>query len=174
MSGRWGSGKTSVMKHLLASLGGKPTQHILNFDTVTLEKEDEYKKIADVHNVKTKEFKHIHTIWFNPWEHEYHDEPMIGLLQEIHNHFTTYIKSKKQIGKMASITIQSGLDMLGSYLKVGRNAGTNVKNIGEEYEKDNFLTIDRNLKFKIAFQEAIKLLLLGATCRFPKTTHNLS
>ena len=162
VSGRWGSGKTSVMKHLLASLGGKPTQHILNFETVALEEEKLYEEIAKSkpYSINDKDFKHIHTIWFNPWEHEHHDEPMVGLLQEIHNHFTTYIKTKKQIGKIASITIQSGLDMLGSYLKAGKNAGTNVKNIGEGYEKENFLSVDRNLKFKVAFQEAIKLLLL--------------
>ena len=160
VSGRWGSGKTSVMRYLLASLGGKPTQHILNFNTVALEKEDVYTKIAKKYRIAPTKFKHIHTIWFNPWEHEQHEEPMVGLLQEIHNHFNTYLKVKGQGQKILSVTMQAGLDMLGSYLKVGRNAGTNVKNIGEAYEKDNFQSINRNLKFKIAFQEAIKLLLL--------------
>lgn len=160
VSGRWGSGKTSVMKYLLASLGGKPTEHILNFKTVALEEKTQYDEIATAHDVKPTDFKHIHTIWFNPWEHEHHEEPMIGLLQEIHNHFSTYLQAQNKIEEIASITIQSGLDMLGSYLKVGRNVGTNVKNIGEGYEKENFLSVERNQKFKIAFQEAIKLLLL--------------
>ncbi|MEA1891333.1 MAG: P-loop NTPase fold protein [Campylobacterota bacterium] len=160
LSGRWGSGKTSVMKHLLASLNGKPTQHILNFDTVASEEKEKFDEVAKSYPVDAQKFKHIHTIWFNPWEHENHEEPMVGLLQEIHNHFTTYAKSKNEIRKIASITIQSGLDMLGAYLKVGKNQGTNIVNIGEKYEKDNFQSIERNQKFKMAFQEAIKLLLL--------------
>ncbi|MDQ7083418.1 MAG: hypothetical protein Q9M36_00090 [Sulfurovum sp.] len=91
-----------VMKHLCASLGGKPTQHILNFETLALEEKTQYDAIATEYKVEAKDFKHIHTIWFNPWEHEHHAEPMIGVTQEIHNHFTSYIQTKKNIGKIAS------------------------------------------------------------------------
>ena len=161
ISGRWGSGKTSVMKHLMASVGGKPTEHVINFSSVALEKIDDYTTIAKKYAWDEQKYPYVHTIWFNPWEYEHHAEPMVGLLQEIHTHFSTYIKSKNKITKLATITIQSGLDMLGSYLKIGKNVATNIKTIGENYEKENFLSIDRNLKFKMAFYEAIKLLLLN-------------
>ena len=39
ISGRWGSGKTSAMKHLYASLGGKPSKHNLSFGSVEIENE---------------------------------------------------------------------------------------------------------------------------------------
>lgn len=164
ISGRWGSGKTSVMKYLMASLGGQPIKHRLNFKEKTMEEEGKFQDILTKHLTterERKEFteKNIHTIWFNPWENESHQEPMVGLLQAIHHHFSVYASSSKEIKKIASVTIQAGLDMLGSLKKLGRNAGTNIKNIGEQYEHDNFQYIDRNQKFKFIFEEAIEILL---------------
>ena len=42
---------------------------------------------------------------------------------------------------------------------MGKNQGTNIVNIGNKYEYDNFTYASREQKFKFAFQEAIKLLL---------------
>jgi len=164
VSGRWGSGKTSVMKYLMASLDGKPITHRLNFKEKTMEEEEKFQEILAKYltsQPKKKKFakRNIHTIWFNPWENESHQEPMVGLLQAIHHHFSFYASSSQEIKKIASVTIQAGLDMLGSLKKLGRNAGTNVKNIGEKYEHDNFQYIDRNQKFKFIFEEAIEILL---------------
>ena len=89
ISGRWGSGKTSAMKHLYASLGGKPSKHNLSFGSVEIENEKKFNEIYEEYD----NVKNIHTIWFNPWENENHQEPMVGLLQEIHNHFSFIQKS---------------------------------------------------------------------------------
>lgn len=166
LSGRWGSGKTSVMKYLMASLGGKPIKHRLNFQTKAMEEEGKYQEIFLKHEssiLKRKKFakKNIHTIWFNPWENENHEEPMVGLLQAIHHHFSFYASTSEELKKIVSVTIQAGLDMLGSLKKLGRNAGTNIKDIGEKYEHDNFQYVDRNQKFKFIFEEAIEILLQG-------------
>ena len=48
ISGRWGSGKTSAMKHLYASLGGKPSKHNLSFGSVEIEKKEIFDK-DDIH-----------------------------------------------------------------------------------------------------------------------------
>jgi hypothetical protein len=161
ISGRWGSGKTSVMKHLFASLGGKPSKHSLSFGDVSIEKEDSFTKIYDKYEEikKIENIKNIHTIWFNPWENENHQEPMVGLLQEIHNHFSFIQKNLAKGRKIASVSIQAGLDILSSFKKMGKNQGTNIVNIGKQYEYDNFISIERNQKFKFAFQESVKLLL---------------
>jgi ABC-type Mn2+/Zn2+ transport system ATPase subunit len=50
ISGRWGSGKTSMMKYIMASLGGQPMQHRLRYQSDALENEDEkaaFKVVAD-------------------------------------------------------------------------------------------------------------------------------
>jgi ABC-type dipeptide/oligopeptide/nickel transport system ATPase component len=169
ISGRWGSGKTSLMKYLMASLGGQPSKQRINFQTSILEreKEDKFKAIAMSYNSNNKNNggnkgnseKNIHAIWFNPWENESHQEPMVGLLQEIYNHFSFVTESKKNGTKNLSIGLQAGLNMLGSCLKLGSNLGTNIKDIKNKYNYDNFEYIDRNQKLKFIFQEAIKTLL---------------
>ncbi len=164
ISGRWGSGKTSIMKYLMASLGGKPIKHNLNFQPKTIEEENRFKEVFDDccpvgSDRDTFNKQNLHTIWFNPWENENHQEPMVGLLQAIYHHFSLVASSLGKSKKMLSVTLQAGLDMLGSLNKLGRNAGTNIKNIGETYEYDNFQYIDRSQKFKFIFQEAIEILL---------------
>jgi len=165
LSGRWGSGKTSIMKYLLASLGGTPTEHLLKFGTATLEEKDKFEEVLSEFkknkNTDTDtDTKEIRTIWFNPWENETHKEHMIGLLKEIHNYFSIYCKTLGETTKIASIVIQSGLDMLGSFFGIGDNTYRNINNIGEKYEYDNFKYVNRNEKFKFVFQEAIKFLLV--------------
>lgn len=160
ISGRWGSGKTSAMKYLMASLGGKPVKHRLNFHTKTIEEADKFKQVFEDNYQSLGDTRYVHAIWFNPWENEKHQEPMIGLLQAIHNHFSFWAESKRESSKILSVAIQSGLDMLSSRLKLGSNQGTNIKNIGEQYEYDNFQYVDRNDKFKFIFQEAIETLLI--------------
>ena len=159
ISGRWGSGKTSLMKYLMASLGGQPPKQRINFQTSTLEsdKEGKFKKIAGEY----EKSKNIHAIWFNPWENESHQEPMVGLLQEIYNHFSFVTEYKRKGEKNLSIGLQAGLNMLGNCLKLGSNLGTHIKNIKDKYNYDNFEYIDRNQKFKFIFQEAIKTILTG-------------
>ncbi|MFK5975828.1 MAG: P-loop NTPase fold protein [Sulfurovum sp.] len=164
ISGRWGSGKSSIMKHLMASLGGEPIKHKLNFQDKTIDEEQLFTNVFNRHIEKdTDKIKHIlehtQTIWFNPWENENHQEPMVGLLQAIHHHFSFIASTLQEAEKLASVTFQSALDMIGSLTKLGRNQGTNIQAIGEKYEHDNFQYIDRQQKFKFIFQEAIEILL---------------
>ena len=49
--------------------------------------------------------------------------------------------------------------MIASLYKIGRNSGSNIKDIGEKYEYDNFQYMDRSQKFKFIFHEAIEILL---------------
>lgn len=160
ISGRWGSGKTSAMKYLMASIRGEPVKHRLNFRTKTIEEIEKFNALFNEHYEEKKDCDYVHTVWFNPWESEKHQEPTVALLQTIYNHFSFWIEAKEKANKLFAITIQSGLNMLGSYLKLGANQASNTKEMGEKYEYDNFQYIDRSEKFKFAFQEAIETLLM--------------
>ena len=164
ISGRWGSGKTSIMKYLMASLGGEPISHQLNSKSNENEEKEDFHKIFKKfysNQSERKKFKNknLHAIWFNPWENESHHEPMVGLLHAITHHFSFFEYTIQKGGKLASVSIQSSLDMLGSLTKLGKNVGTNIKNIGEKYEHENFQYIDRSQRFKFVFHEAIEKLL---------------
>lgn len=160
ISGRWGSGKTSMMRHLMASIGGKPLKYQLNFKDDVTELEKEFSDITEEYCDNREGLPEVQAIWFNPWENEDHKEPMVALLQEIHTHFSLYAKTLDSSKKFLSVAIHGGLDALGSFFKLGKNPASNLKDIGEKYETESFQTIDRNQKFRYVFQDAIKTLLI--------------
>lgn len=171
ISGRWGSGKSSIMKYLMASLGGKPIKHKLNFEEIALEEESDFKKVFENYcnsPDEKKEFnkRNIHTIWFNPWENETHQEPMVALLQAIHHHFSFFASNKQRATKLMNVTFKAGLDML-EHLKLAKF--NTVQTIGEKYEQENFQYIDRTQKFKFIFQEAIETLLKQGNAKINDT-----
>lgn len=157
ISGRWGSGKTSIMKYLMASLGGEPMRHRMTFHTEIIKEQKDFRSVYTLFEDKS-DCAQVQAIWFNPWEHESAEEPFIELLKEIKNHFSM-LQSLDQGKKIVSVSLQAGLDMLGSLLGLGRNQGSNVKGIGEKYEFDNFEYTARTQRFKLVFQDAVEKLL---------------
>ncbi len=57
------------------------------------------------------------------------------------------------------VTFTAGLDMLGSCLKLGKQAVSHIKELGEQYEHDNFIYTHRSKHFKLVFQKAVEMLL---------------
>ena len=163
ISGRWGSGKTSLMKYIMASLNGKPLSHRLKFHDKTINDEEEsrkFKSVIDLYPDKGQ-IKHIVPIWFNPWEYENHDEPFVELLKEIHHFFNTTIllNSTK---KIAHTSIRAGLDILANFFNLGDNPASHIQSLGEKYEQDHFAYTHRSQQFKLLFQTAVEKLLTGA------------
>ncbi|MBF0520992.1 MAG: hypothetical protein HQK92_14875 [Nitrospirae bacterium] len=119
ISGRWGSGKTSLMKYLMASLGGKVDEDRFAFHDGSLKDEAEetdFNKVETYYNKQDttelkKITKYIHSIWFNPWEHENHDEPIIELLKEIRKQFSSISKILAEGEKLGAVALRKGLDM---------------------------------------------------------------
>jgi len=166
ISGRWGSGKTSMMKYLMASLGGKPLSHRLQYQSDLISNAVEDKQFEAVltqlvaEGVSTDSIRHIVPIWFNPWEHENQDEPFVELLREIH-HFFSSTALLGQVGKVAATIIRAGLDILGNFLKVGKNPASHIQDLGEQHEYTHFTYTHRSQQFKLLFQTAVKNLLTG-------------
>ena len=161
ISGRWGSGKTSLMKYIMASLHGKPLTHRLQYQDKAIKNIEECQKFLKV-TESYDEIHHIVPIWFNPWEHENHDEPFIELLKEIHHFFSTTILLAES-KKIAHTTVRAGLDILGTFLKMGRNPASHAQQLGEQYEHQHFAYTHRSQQFKLLFQEAVETLLCGVT-----------
>ncbi|MBF0555237.1 MAG: hypothetical protein HQK96_11890 [Nitrospirae bacterium] len=151
ISGRWGSGKTSLMKYLMASLGGKVQKDWLPFQPKPLKDKEEEDNFGEV--IKGyedhKNIEHIHSIWFNPWEHENHDEPIIELLKEIRKYFTIVSKGWEEAKKLGAVVFRSGLKKL----------TTIIQKEGEKSEYESFEYSTRNQRFKLIFQSAIEELL---------------
>jgi hypothetical protein len=92
--GGWGTGKTSIMKHLFFKAGGMRSSVLLPFskapDKETLDDET-LKKIKKYREENSD--NHV-SVWFNPWQHQFEDEPVIGLLHEIREKFNLFSKAK--------------------------------------------------------------------------------
>lgn len=165
ISGRWGSGKSSMMKYIMARLGGDPLQfRITNQDKKIVDRNEavNYEKILNENDNKTKETKeanaHLECIWFNPWEHEKLNEPVIELLKEIRTHFSLKDTLSENTRKFSSVACRAGLDMLGSIMKLGKVA-SNIETVGEKYEDDNFMTTAHSQRFRLVFEAAVEKLL---------------
>ncbi len=161
ISGRWGSGKTSMMKYLMASLGGVPLQSDLDFHTETKADKARYEKIFKLfETTKPKREKTqsiVQTLWFNPWENEKHDEPLAVLLQIMYSHFSTQLSLLDKSKKLAIVSIEAGLATLTELLSLTKSAS--IRKIGETYENEQFQKSARSQKFKLLFEEAIAKLI---------------
>lgn len=165
ISGRWGSGKTSLMKHIYASLSGQPFTERLQHQTEMIVSQQDQKSSSDIllKYVKTDRAVEslentIECIWFNPWEHEIHSEPMVELLKEIRRHFDYKLQFSDEAQKLNETTIRAGLDALGTLLKIGKIA-SDVQKHGEQYEHRHFTYTPRTQRFKVVFEKAVDQLL---------------
>jgi hypothetical protein len=122
VTGKWGSGKTSILRRSYATLGGLPLQQALAFADVskeTLNDEDlcyentERKAHLDWSDDLLKTVQDTRCVWFSPWQHQNEDNPLIPLLLEIQNQFSTWVKVKegaKEINRRGGLATMALLE----------------------------------------------------------------
>jgi hypothetical protein len=137
--GRWGSGKTSIMRHAMTLLGGDvPTvrlpyqaeeieeQNFRGVDRVTGLQErgrDEllsansfvpFSRLAQgkVHKLEKNSFARVATLWFSPWRFQNEPNPMVPLLHGLREQFTAWAKLKSWGKSRARPLFDAGLEML--------------------------------------------------------------
>ena len=161
--GGWGCGKTSIMKQVYYNTGGKSMSYIFPFNLNPEEEDisDSNKKI--IKKINNKKGRNTHeAVWFNPWKHELEDNPLLGLLHEIREHFSLYNKTTDIAQKLSDVTIRSGLDMLTNTIKEITKIDISPSHIikhGESYENKNFETKSNTQNFRLMFESAVKKLL---------------
>lgn len=142
VQGSWGSGKTSFLRKVWAYLGGGSDCQ----DT------DLKRWFGEGWGVQDD----VRAVWFNPWQHQFEDNPIVALLQEIRNHFAWDAKLREESRKIASVAVYSGLSMLGELSSLLPKI--RVKDIvekGREYEADHFSTVLSSQRFRDLFEGAI-------------------
>lgn len=150
ISGRWGSGKTSMMKYLLASLGGiplEPSMSSMHNDTDIedlirdMPYSEECNKFVEVlgkyvTNYEDDILLNTITIWYNPWESKIQQEPFTELLKDILAQLS-FLLTENEEGINILQTIYEQL--------------SNASNHQESVEKDQYL--------KLLFQTALTKIL---------------
>ncbi len=193
VAGRWGSGKTSIMRYAMSYLGGElPAVRVpygtdeardRNFgggeDLVSdIRKsgkewmtEKGFIPLADIQtNVERRGLSRVSTLWFSPWRFQNEDNPMVPLLHTLHEQFSTWLRFKASLGKVARATVEAGLEILGNLvdtatsfagLRGGRfgQMGKAMKQAIERVETQRFETATDTERFNLLFEYAVKSIL---------------
>lgn len=179
VTGKWGSGKTSVMRRAFVTLGGKP---IRQERTLAEPGEEEATAVwKDLHwNSRKPELGWPESyylaldetlcIWFSPWQHQNETNPIVPLLREVQAQFTTWLKIK---GTLSEINRRGGLAALallehaidavasvvaGKPVQMARGTSEAVRKGWREAEPD-FSALTDGQRFHLIFEDAIKELL---------------
>jgi tRNA A37 threonylcarbamoyladenosine biosynthesis protein TsaE len=138
VQGKWGAGKTSLMRYAMARLGGKPLGTTLRTaETPTIELAeslrrdwDEMTKGADAFVFKTlrdqvdkdqreavaQDEVRVTSIWFNPWQHQNAATPLVALLHELRAQLTFGQRFWDQAKRVSQISLEAGLPILGELI----------------------------------------------------------
>ena len=132
VTGKWGSGKTSVMRRAFATLGGHPISQVmpLHQEAKTEINRDTWYRLSVVNMIDLSENNRLSAaieqrkadlnwpkelqdcvensfcVWFSPWQHQNAENPLIPLLLEIQAQFLLRYKLQQQFKKLSR---QAGL-----------------------------------------------------------------
>lgn len=103
--GDWGDGKTSFMRVLQSLLGAETRKRYREIEEeADLQKprlSERAEGVLAEPDSKVREKKDILTVWFNPWEHQFEDEPVLPLLDAIrHQHQSRWNNVKSTLKKV--------------------------------------------------------------------------
>ena len=156
--GTWGSGKTSFLKKLRAYLGG-PWE--IPEDTAA---QVEIRSWVQNNLPANSEYV-FETVWFNPWQHQFEQSPLVALLHEIRLHFTRLDKFKEGAGKIGDVVVYSMVNTLSNLAKDIIPSADSIMKRGREYEAEHLMTPLSSQNFRSFFEDAIETIIksLGGT-----------
>ncbi|MCW5212806.1 hypothetical protein VU04_07830 [Desulfobulbus sp. TB] len=159
--GGWGTGKTSIMRQLFFRTGGRESTVLLPLSEKPVEE-----RLDEITRERIKELRgnetNMRAVWFNPWQHQFDNDPIIGLLHEIRDNFDLFSQVGEEAKKLADVSVRGGLDILSSIIKnltkVQVDPGK-LEQYGERYEAKQFAVKSSSQRFRLLFEKAIEKLL---------------
>nr|VFK80340.1 MAG: KAP family P-loop domain-containing protein [Candidatus Kentron sp. SD] len=105
VTGKWGAGKTSVMRRAFATLGGQPIRQERALTEPGEEgRSEEWENLACANEQRKSQLgwpdKYfdaaggVFCVWFSPWQHQNEENPLIPLLREIQAQFQAQLKDR--------------------------------------------------------------------------------
>lgn len=181
--GKWGSGKTSVMRRAHATLKGRPVQLKVPFGEVKQDDGGEdwkrWRFDSAPRRAKLgwpaelrKTARQSLCVWFSPWQQQQAENPLVPLLLEIKSQYTTRLrvletaKGFNRRGGLAGLALLERVIDAGVSLAAGRAtqlaAGTS-KAVREAWRDAAPAEpgLDDGQRFHLLFQDAIETALAG-------------
>ncbi|GBC60266.1 hypothetical protein DENIS_1217 [Desulfonema ishimotonii] len=185
VTGKWGSGKTSVLRRAFATLGGQPIQQAVPlgqnvketgsaewekwiYDSEKGRRQEVLQWPADLYAIAEQSL----CVWYSPWQHQGTDNPLIPLLLEIQAQFSTRIRMKKKLldinrrgGLAALALIEQVIDVAASLtfqknVKLAQGTTDRVRKAWKEAEP-NLTGLSDGQRFHLLFEDAVKNILLS-------------
>jgi hypothetical protein len=118
-------------------------------------------------STKKHGFSHWQVIWFNPWQHQFENNPLIALLHEIRAQYNPKSKVKGELGKYAHVATDAIFEMLinaADSLSLGlvpKLDFDKIRQKGERYESQRLETALTSQTFSAYFEEAVNTIVDG-------------
>lgn len=179
ITGKWGSGKTSILRRAFATLGGNPVRiDIPMGDKPKAESGDEnwgkwsYKKkwkAADDQPLALQAERSL-CVWYSPWQHQAADNPLIPLLLEIREQYTRWVKAKKKSAELLRRGGLAAMHVLEGILDAALEVGFGTKGVADTAEAvrkswresaPSESTLADGQRFHLLFEDAVETLLDG-------------
>lgn len=181
VTGKWGAGKTSVMRRAFATLGGMPLQQALPMGEPMREEIDDVWEDLRCVKASRREMlewsddhyeaaEMVRCVWFSPWQHQNEGNPVIPLLKEIQAQFSIWSRLKgrsKEVNRRGGLAglklVEHLIDAaasvgLGKGVSLARGASDAVRNGWNEAEPD-LVPLSDGQRFHLLFEDAVKELL---------------
>ncbi len=183
VTGKWGCGKTSVMRRAFATLGGRSISQNLRLgaDKLELDREEQTKLCFKDSSRTTalpwdgqiiEAAKQSLSIWYSPWQHQGAENPLIPLLQELRAQYCEKRKSLETKNKV--LNRNSGLAALallehiidaaislniGKPVKIFSGVTENTRKVWNENNPENLVKPSDGQRFHLLFEDAVENLL---------------
>ena len=172
--GKWGSGKTSILKRSYFLMGGQ-----LLTQSVLLDKPKEESISAEVlqsvsqHSNKildNEKRKKLRCVWYSPWQSQNESNPLLALLKEIRSQFTHWQNIKDKAGNVnrrgglaALALIEKTIDAaatlsFGKNIKIATGTTEAVSKAWQSAEPD-LMGVSDGQRFHLLFEDAVQTVL---------------
>ncbi len=189
LTGKWGAGKTSVLRQAFATLGGEPIAQALPFGEPLSDRafnqniREMWKKLSyfgtksgDKSKLTEEQLElgnlaeRCLCVWYSPWQHQQADNPLLPLLLEIKKQYSIWAKSKKITSDVSKSSGRVGLTLLEKVIDASisiaaRNqvqlaSGTSAE-VAQAWQgnKSELEQLSDGQRFHLIFEEAIETLL---------------
>jgi hypothetical protein len=186
VQGKWGSGKTSLMRYAMAKLGGEPLGTTLKTSSRTVQElpgqlqgtwlriangapdfveECVKAQLSNPDHLPALKRVRIVPVWFNPWQHQDADIPLVALLQEIRAQFTFLLKAGRITAKTGRVAVEAGLNIVGEladkfvFLKAFKAGVEQGAKAAEQQRSRDFEEVHDAQRLNLLFEQAVKRLL---------------
>jgi hypothetical protein len=179
VTGKWGCGKTSMMRRAFATLGGQPISQDLQLGENKTEaisdnlhcrmggRVSELKWPDDLYDIANQSL----CIWYSPWQHQDAANPLIPLLQEIRAQYSVkrkFVEKGKNLnrqGGLAALTLlEHAIDAAISFttgrpVKMAVGVSENIRKAWNDNNPENLTKPSDGQRFHLLFEDAVENVL---------------